>query len=73
MVGLCGFTIPISEWEKGVLVYRLDGVVFLVSWDGDVIFGGFLYYFTDAFVHLDGILAEIFVPGCLDGVGSYRC
>jgi hypothetical protein len=32
-----------------------------------------LYHIEDSFVYLDGIFAQVFVSGCVDGVGAGDC
>ena len=51
-------------------VCTVDELVCLVSWCRNEFFGGCLYSIENAFVYLDGFLAKIFVPGCVDGVGA---
>lgn len=51
----------------------MDVLVCLVSRGCDGVFGDGLYYVENAFVYLDGFLAEIFVSGGVDGVGAGGC
>ena len=51
----------------------MDELVCLVPRSCDGVLGGCLYCFENAFVYLDGIFAEIFVSGSVDGIGAGGC
>jgi hypothetical protein len=86
MVGCCCDTISISTFASGRIeeggfikgyftgggqVCHVDGVVWMVSWCGHVFSSDGLHSLKNAFIHLDGIFAEISISGCVDGISTY--
>ena len=68
-----GFCYEAEWWRWGRGIPGLDRVEYVASWDWDGVSGGCVYCLTDTFVHMDGIFAQVFVSGCVDGPRSYIC
>ena len=61
------------EWSRTQRLRRVVVGNEFIARDCDCVFSWELYYFTNAFVYLDGVFPEIFIPGCLACFGSYPC
>jgi len=62
-----------AEWWRWRRIRGLDRAECAVSWGWDGVSGGCVYCLTEALVHMDGIFAQVFVSGCVDGPRSFFC